>query len=559
MSNLIVEFETQNRGGSSASRASDRDANLFEQIRKCKAIMSEVVRPPKQWDVPFPLPPAAPLLIVPDDVKRVFDFPKRMTVADFDALETGVLDELVPTYFATNVDECRRMRDHVAKNEVEREARWVEAATRGEKRPLVTDPREDTPALCDADFELIDVDFDKAAIEDRKMPSLSLLKAPLYTEIGLDLPQVRSERRRATLLQEGRASGLATQDTPTVRAAVAPSTDDLWANATVKTFHNVNALHAQYGECLKRIAEEVLCLRVDDAEKSSPPVDLAGHLLRIAALPTTFGSASAELMNQRLAGLSAAACEIRDQYKHSSTKIVNPKDVAEPLLQHFAADAHDEVENWFAHYVGLMVRFESSKLYAERKTDVDSSTLVGAILAECTLKRMEGADAARKIRLVHPRDATLVPVATAPVVPLPDDMYDHNVDNDATLLLLRGAKPSEPGTDRAPHIFDGAQLHVPETVHKEDKHATEDALYHSEASAFTPFKVDNDNHGNYVVVFRDGTAFMHRIKHLKEMHRDHETRTRRSSQYVMWADDEEHLGERLHDASGAKRHRAEST
>jgi len=554
-SNLIVDFDTQHqRAGSSASRASDREANLFEQIRKCKSIMADVMRPQHRWDVPFPLPPANPLLLVPEDVKHVFDFPTRMTEADFDALEKGVLEELVPAYFITNVEEVRRMRDHVAKCAADREARLAEAAQRGERRPLVTDPRDDNPLLSDADFELIDVDFDKSAIEDRKMPSLSLLKAPLYTEIGLELPQVRSEHRRATLLQGGRPSGGATQDTPTVREAVAPDSDDLWANATVKTFHNVNALQSQFTECLQRIASELLCLHVDP--ETPPPVELAGHLLRVAALPTAFGSADAALLQARMAALSTAVCDLTTAFNASSTKILQANDYCDALLHHFAFDGQKEVEEWFTRYIALLIRFFSHEKLTARLRVADPSKILSNILSDCTHQRAQDGDVTRKIRLVHPRDTTLVPVATVPVVPLPDDFHDHSVE-DATLLLLRGAKPAENGTERAPHIFDGAQLHVPEKVHTEDQHATDDALYHSEASAFTPFKVDDDNRGNYVMVFRDGMAFMQRIKHLKEMHRDHETRVRRVSQYVMWAHEDEALGDRLETGADPKRHRAE--
>merc|ERR1711991_598528 len=107
-------------------------------------------------------------------------------------------------------------------------------------------------------------------------------------------------------------------------------------------------------------------------------------------------------------------------------------------------------------------------------------------------------------------------------------------DDDVALLMLRGAKPAELGVQRAPHIFDGAQLHVPEHVHPEDRSATDDALYHSQPSAFVPFKTDTANSGNFVLVIHDGVARVRAVRHLQELHRDHDRRVGKVSQYVMW-------------------------
>ena len=281
---------------------------------------------------------------------------------------------------------------------------------------------------------------------------------------------------------------------------------------------------------------------------------IARILIRLISLPTMHATASAELMKQRMALFSNLVWDATTQYNQHPTRSVDVEALMLPLQEVFAGGGFDAATHWFRAYLDLLRLCFHRDQYVNVMRVSDRNASLATTLKNSTAALAGDADA-DKLRLLHPRDKTLVPVSAVPLIPLPEDLETAAGDkDDVTLLLLRGAARAALGTERAPHIFDGAQLHVPERTHPEDKHATDDALYHSEASAFAPFKTDSNSTSHFVVVLRDDVAYLRPVRHLREMHRDHEHRAPDVTQYVMWDEAAPPT-----DATNGKKHRAEAT
>ena len=112
MSELLVDLSGLQSGFSASPRGTS-DRTFIEQIRECKQLVMEAMNPVQAWDVPFPLPPANPMVLVHEDVKHLYQYPRGIIEADHDAMEAGVFDELPAVYYASNPWALRKMRDLV--------------------------------------------------------------------------------------------------------------------------------------------------------------------------------------------------------------------------------------------------------------------------------------------------------------------------------------------------------------------------------------------------------------------------------------------------------------
>jgi hypothetical protein len=534
---------------------------FLEQIAACKRIVVDAMLPPHTWNIPFPLPPATPMLLHHDDVTHMYEYPMHFLEADFDAMSLRVLEEIQPVYYALNPWEMKHMRDHVemcARRRDERERAVDDAGP----RPLVTDPRQDNDLLDDADFALIDVDFDQSALIQRTLPSLSLLKAPLYTEIGLEQPEVRAQRRRQTLAsQAGRPSTqLASQvlaARSSTRLNIAPTDDDQWATAVTKTFHNANALQAQYQSFAASVASKLLCLNPEDPETET----LARSLMIAVAQPPVVGTATEPLLHRRMEAVSQMVWDVVLAY-NADPATLSVDAALDEVRPHFAREGVTAMREWLQRFQEkLETSFSATLMWERSEAFDDASKALGNLLKQSAdpLYHQSLKDANRRVLLTHPRSMFAIPVAVLPVAPLPDDVRE--ADEDLTLLLFHGAKPANLAAARSPHIFDLSQLHVPERpLARDDPRSRDDALYRTEASAFKAFKTDDSNAGNYLLVLRDGCAYLRRVRPLQELRRDHDQQVSEANRYVMW----DHEDPASEDDDGSvdppesKRHRTET-
>lgn len=129
-----------------------------------------------QWKVPLPQVPAAPMLYRPDILTEVFSTGNNVMNSEVDGMKLGMLDAIPLVHFPVAPRELRRTLD--ASEQIE---------------PIVLD---------DKDRELLDTDIDADLLDKRSMPSLTLLKRPLYTEIGLTPAEVRHNERLQRLIPE---------------------------------------------------------------------------------------------------------------------------------------------------------------------------------------------------------------------------------------------------------------------------------------------------------------------------------------------------------------------
>lgn len=131
-----------------------------------------------QWNIPMPKVPASPMLFRPDVLKDVFAAGTTVMNSEIDAMKLGVLEAIPLLYYPVAPGEIRRAFDAAASHD---------STAVGSK----LDPK---------DVELLDTDIDLDLLEKRALPSLTLLKRPLYTEIGLTSVEERHQERLTRLI-----------------------------------------------------------------------------------------------------------------------------------------------------------------------------------------------------------------------------------------------------------------------------------------------------------------------------------------------------------------------
>jgi hypothetical protein len=128
------------------------------------------------WSISMPKVPASPMLFRPDVLKDVFAAGTTVMNSEVDAMKFGVLDAIPLMYYPVAPGEIRKAFDVAASS-----------STAGSQ-------------LDEKDRQLLDTDIDVDLLDKRALPSLTLLKRPLYTEIGLSSVEERHQERLARLI-----------------------------------------------------------------------------------------------------------------------------------------------------------------------------------------------------------------------------------------------------------------------------------------------------------------------------------------------------------------------
>lgn len=161
---------------SRASRhsSSEGNANYSKILNACSQRMYHDF----SWSISMPRVPASPMLFRPELLKEVFTAGTSVMNSEVDAMKLGILDAIPLIYYPAAPSEIRHAFDVAASS--------LTAAG--------------CPPLDDKDRALLDTDIDLDLLEKRALPSLTLLKRPLYTEIGLTSVEERHQERLARLI-----------------------------------------------------------------------------------------------------------------------------------------------------------------------------------------------------------------------------------------------------------------------------------------------------------------------------------------------------------------------
>lgn len=218
----------------------DMGAHSIELMRACSQRMYHEY----QWKIPMPKVPAAPMLFRPDVLRDVFSSGSTVMHSEVDAMKTGILEAIPLVYFP------------VAPGDVRKALLASSAAS-----PAVLDPK---------DAELLDTDIDADLLEKRAMPSLTLLKRPLYTEIGLTSVNERHNERLSKLIPAhllARAStteaGLDLQRSLSAHRgsfSQSQSAEQQRRDGVCKSFKYAKSVDVAFQEMLKAVREEKLGL-----------------------------------------------------------------------------------------------------------------------------------------------------------------------------------------------------------------------------------------------------------------------------------------------------------
>lgn len=152
------------------------------------------------WEMPFPQVPTAAMLLVPSVVQEAFDVDIGVMGSEVDAMSFGVLDNIPLVHAPLGRGEIRKTQEIVRSTHERFEQCQLDWIAKGNMPKLVWTAMERNPELDQKDFDLVDTDIDAGPLEKRSMPSLSLLKRPLYTEIGLSAPDALHQQRLSRLI-----------------------------------------------------------------------------------------------------------------------------------------------------------------------------------------------------------------------------------------------------------------------------------------------------------------------------------------------------------------------
>jgi hypothetical protein len=151
-----------------------------------------------RWNLPFPTVPAAQLLYVPNRVRDIFACPtSAVNHSDIDAMAYGILERLNLNFFATDPHEMKRVRDSVSLAEQKYETFVAKLRASGKAVNPIPEIIERYYNLEAEDAELVKEDLGVHPLNEDSLPTGTLLKNHIYTELGRTPMDKRAEERLA--------------------------------------------------------------------------------------------------------------------------------------------------------------------------------------------------------------------------------------------------------------------------------------------------------------------------------------------------------------------------
>lgn len=414
------------------------------------------------YDVPMPSQPATPLLYVPTDVSQLSDgssAQRTVLGSDVDACVKGCLDDIPLMFYPLDPWFAMETRDTC-------EAQQAVAKQRP-SHPL-PEGAGATP-LSDDDLALIaesSADAD-APLNHKLMPSLSLLKAPLYTELGTVAPELRSQMRlerderekkrtwRAATEAASKAAGgtvdpaALLSETRSAQAAAVPRLSGLqlpnaphsgsateYAKLVAISFRNAKFLDASFDKYCRDVATRVLGLAPalpsatsdlqyerDDASARA----LARRLLRLSA--SVVSHSSAALAGGGSGGDSEGQSDesLRRLWRHVwpvARAYLNGTDTTASatggvLDEALGPAVRDDLASWLLSYAALLTAHGSEPLLRGVLPVGDAIAEPDVLKLLKTVHPSLGTATGRvSLRHPHPDKKDVVPLAVLPVEPI---------------------------------------------------------------------------------------------------------------------------------------------
>ena len=168
---------------------------------KCRALLQEIRNEyivDTKWHFPFPSVPATQLIYVPNRVRDIFCCPATsIQPSDIDAMAFGILERLNLNYFATQPHDMKQVRDAVAAAEREYEDLILEQNAKGQAINPLPKLVERYHNLDPEDADLVEEDLGVNPLDRDTLPTATLMKNHIYTELGRTPLQRRADQRLA--------------------------------------------------------------------------------------------------------------------------------------------------------------------------------------------------------------------------------------------------------------------------------------------------------------------------------------------------------------------------
>lgn len=542
------------------------------------------------WQLQAPVPPARPLLYEHQSVSDVFKFMPELLQSDIEGMAYGVLDDVSVTHFCTAPWNDMELRAFVNKNEIEKRDRLQREEREGKPRVLVPDPRLDNPLLEKEDWDLIDTDIHESPINQRTLPSLSLFRAPIYTEAGAIAPEKRAELRLARrltqigagdveptqemlgtpLTQQRNSQGSFRGSTQLLRGPHDPvskqDVNNKWKKDTVGTFRNARALDEHFVKFVNAVATKALMLKFpsfadsDDIQQSDAnlqlTIDIEQSVKQFLTLinlgrndtnsssappPSSFQEQSKEskhLLPGGALGINrggAAICNVAKllmTYFYDDKEIVISEAVASLVEETFSVNVQPTVFAWLEDYCSLLQRC-GHKMYPPPEDVLD-------VVSGCHTKESLGGS---KVVLRNGSAPGAFPTSVRPLVPSSDepdypDQERSPMDGSLSVLLFRGARPRVFRHGETHILLDNSQLFYP--TFRDDEAEAIATRYEGELSGFEPYLEDRKAKNRLLLTFGKHEVGFQRIPRTVEYVRKTGTLVSRPPQYlVVWNGGEE--------------------
>jgi hypothetical protein len=545
--------QTPNNGAfSHSTRATTRHEGLFDDLPKAAEILKQHYYHDWEFSLTLPKPPLSGYLYTTDVVREVFN--RRVgpiSGKELQTMESGMVENISLEHLLMYPEDSKEIREHVQTSYAEYSAKRQAMLERGEAKQPTEEAKERNKRLSDEDYELLKVQFQESMQELlSQLPSLKLLKRPIYTELGQESLEARNQARlsrlsgvappglSATPLSPTNLSTLGTPGRPSAlpgrpsTAGVALSPEQ-WTAQIGVGFKRAKAMDVHYQVFCKAVREEKLGLSAE----SDATFGVTFEILSLLA----------QCPNQDRRRIWAAVCKI------TSSPLTEVPQLQNALLEMVPKEMKQNFRDWVKLFTDAAAT-ESFTLRQQRlkvELDMDLSTP----------QREFTIPLSTKIETFHhPTKGNVVPLTVRPLLPsgskelatkptavCGEDGRElcHHVFMNTRTNEKHGLTQEERQGHFNPHIaVDNGFLLRPVTIDDTRYHVDSDAaLYECQAEQFSIGSTLQGLRSSYVFHLYPSHVEYSRI-HRRAIHEHttiHPADRYRSQQnnVVVWLDDDE--------------------
>lgn len=493
------------------------------------------------YDVEFPPLPLSPLLYMPKAVAAMHTTVGQSAVLGIDVQASGstsLLNDISLVMFPTNPWDVEATTAWV-------EARANEAVATATKDPFGRLSTQAAPAPAELhphDEALLTPAYIDPAVNPRALPSLTLLQAPLYTELGVLSAR---DRAAARLEREERSLKKSLMQQATVVPATVhhgePATDaaSRRREGETKAFKNCRSLDVQRSALVTNVVKGVLGLdvaRIVDMDQAAAATMLQQHAEKFLLLAAK-SSLSSNITGVFWNYMTSFARTIWSGASASAKDAV-PNGV--PALT--VASLHE----WEDEYVALFRRCGNLNLLAECLRSEQPSLLQALHDVDPATSVLKDGETSGKIVLAHVTKPHVTPLTVLP--------FFGSIDDDPTPAYSVRQQVSLQQFHNQPQLpFNKSNVTLRcavdenNRVWRVDEDSAEsvyppgsDMCYTQSDTGFSCFKHEIEHKATILCTIRDNAVHFVQIGKSHEYHRDISRRVEGGKKHlILWEDDDE--------------------